>query len=143
MALVRMSFWGSSSDYTILDVTAIALGARITFPSNRRFRVYGVGGGGLYFSTLQLPGTFLGIPGTYEENKDTSFGYYAGGGLEFEFKKPRLGAIPLWIVFGLDYRYWSAKASYPDFGIRDADIGGHFFGASVGFYMRHFRRRGR
>lgn len=45
MALVRMSFWGSSSDYTILDVTAIALGARITFPSNRRFRVYGVGVG--------------------------------------------------------------------------------------------------
>ena len=132
-AIVSESFWGSSSDFTTLEIVGIGSGLRVSYPSNGRVRLYGVAGGGLYFSKMQLPGTLLGIPGIYEEDKDTSFGYYTGCGLLLNLKKTSRYSPP-W-VFGLNYRFWQANASFAEFEIDKADIGGHFFGASVGIRM--------
>lgn len=122
---VQAPLFGTIDDRMTLNTMAVLLGVRGFYPADSRFRIYGTGGLGMFFSKLTATGQQLGFPGEIED-KDQSMGLHAGGGAEMD-----LGD---WII-GVDYRRWFVKGSFDKFGASNVDIGGDFIGASIGMHF--------
>jgi opacity protein-like surface antigen len=124
-ATVTPPAFGSISDRMTLDTTALLLGVRAAYPSDRVYRVHATGGIGYFKNTLSASASVFGIPGEISD-EDSSFGFHAGVGFEAAFDN--------WVV-GVDYRRWFIDGSFSSFGISNADIGGNYLGLSVGWYF--------
>ncbi len=117
---------GNVSTRMDLDTTALLLGARVAYPPRKSYRAHATAGIGYFRSQLWASASLFGIPGDVSE-EDSSFGFHAGAGFEAEAGN---------LVFGVDYRRWFVNASFPTFGINSADIGGDYFGVSIGWLFR-------
>lgn len=106
-----------------LDTMAILFGVRASYPPKGSFRFHGTGGPGIFFHELSLGGTLLGIPGTWQDETDSSLGLHAGAGVEVDAGD--------WVL-GLDFRRWFVHGSFGSFGLGSVDLGGNYFGFSFG-----------
>lgn len=118
--------WGSVSSRMDLDTSAFLLGIRGSIPRRKAYRFHATAGIGYFASELWVSGSLMGMPGEVSK-KDSSFGYHAGAGFEFDAGN--------WVV-GVDYRRWFVNASFSTFGISGADIGGNYLGLGIGRLFR-------
>lgn len=120
---VSSPHWGSLDNDTTVHSTGVLFGIRGFLPANRALRLYGVGGVGFYYTTMQVEGTLLGFTGIYEED-DTSVDFYYGAGLSYRFEQ--------WIL-SVDYRNLDLRGDFSAFGISDADLGGEVIALGLGY----------
>lgn len=109
-----------------LTTHALLVGARGFYTLGSRFRIYGNGGIGLYWSKLRVSGTettWLQFESPEIRHRDDSLGFHAGGGLEADMGK--------WVL-GVDYRRWFVEGDFGKLGADNVDIGGDYIGASLG-----------
>lgn len=120
----------SVDDRMTLATSALLFGLRVSYPGDRSYRFHVDGGIGMFDSSLSLEGWLSFFPFesvTYLEDKDSSLGYHAGGGIEIDVG--RSGFI------SLDYRQWFVHASFPSFGLDNADIGGDCYAFRFGWFF--------
>jgi opacity protein-like surface antigen len=115
--------FGTLDNDTTVETVGLLFGGRVYYPVTRAIRVYGVGGLGYYRTNLRVTGTLMGFPGVYEED-DTSFEFYYGAGLSYEFETWSLG---------FHYRHINLNGDFGSFQISDAELGGDLLALGVGF----------
>jgi opacity protein-like surface antigen len=118
--------FGTVSGRMTLDTSALILGVRCSYPPRKSYRLYATAGIGYFKNKLWADSSLFGIPGEVSD-EDSSLGYDAGGGVEFDLGN--------WVL-GVNYRRWFVSASFSTFGISGADIGGDYLGLSVGWLFR-------
>jgi len=116
-------FLGTLDNDTTVETAGLLVGARLFYPVTQSIHVYGVGGVGYYRTKLRVTGTLLGLPGVYEED-DTSFEYYYGAGVSYDFAT--------WTL-GLHYRHVNLNGDFGGFQISNADLGGDLLALGFGF----------
>jgi hypothetical protein len=114
---------GSVSGRMTLDTMAVLLGVRASYPPDRSYRVHATGGIGYFNSWLSA--SLSRFPLAIND-RDASFGFHAGVGLEADLGKG---------VVGVDFRHWFVDGSFHNFGISNTDIGGNYLGISFGWYF--------
>ncbi len=123
---VRSTGFSTVSSRMTLDTNAFLFGVRCSYPPRKSYRFYATAGIGYFSSKLSTNSSLFGIPGEVSDT-DSTFGYDAGGGVEYDQSN--------WVL-GVNYRRWFVTASFPTFGISGADIGGDYLGLSVGWLFR-------
>jgi hypothetical protein len=123
------------NDRTDLSTSMLGAGLRLQLPPRSRLRAYGSIGYGYVWHTIELDGTFIGLPVSYREQKDSDWAPWVGAGVEFYF-----GA---WGV-SLDYRRFSSSATFGEpFDVPAAELGGSAILAGVAWQPGTARHPGR
>ena len=113
---------GTVRNHTDIDTYVFALGLRGIYPSDSALQVYASGGLAFYQSYMFVYGQQLGFPGKLED-KDSQINLYFGGGLMWQITS---------LSLALDVRQFMHSASFGNFSISGADLGGRSVVFSIG-----------
>lgn len=113
------------SNDTSLETNALLIGGRGIYPADGLIRAYAVGGLGLFKTTIETFGSTFGLPGKMTQD-DTDLNIYYGAGIELRNRK--------WVL-SFDYRHFNLSASFSDFQVQDADIGGDILVIGLGRFF--------
>lgn len=106
---------------TDLDTSGIGALVKFYLPLDS-IDVYAGGGLGFYTSTLNVRGTFLGLPAEIDES-DTNVGFQVVAGADV-FVSRRISV-------GMEYRWVNIEANFDPFVAGDVDMGGQFLFLTV------------
>lgn len=112
-------------DKMYLTTDGILLGLRAYQPlsENRKtFRVYGSMGFGVFQNKLVVDGNSAELIDDLSDY-NLSAGLYGGAGFEFNGER---------LALSLDYRYLKHKGDFPNFDLKNVDLGGDFLSFGVG-----------
>jgi len=120
----------SVDDKIDIDTNALLFGLRAYYPAKGQARAYVMGGGGFYRNELSIDGSLFGIPGTVEEDTDSSLGFQVGFGVDF-------GTDDLnnWRI-SLNFKRVFIDADFDVLGGGSVDLGGFYFSFGIAFNMK-------
>ena len=122
----------SVDDETSIASTAITVGGRLRLPPGGPVRAYASLGVGYVHTTFQTEGSFLGLPGTVQEESDGTLAVVPGAGVEV--------LLGQWSIHA-DYRTFGASGSFPAYEIPDLEVGGRTLTVGVGYRWSPLARR--
>lgn len=114
---VGAPLWGTLDNDTSVQTSALLLGTRVLYPTDRAFNVYASAGLGYFYTRMIVYGSLFGFPGTYEDT-DYSFEVYYGAGVRYLFGNWGLS---------FDYRHFNLSGDFGGFNISNANIGGDVY----------------
>ena len=116
-------FFCSINDEVDVGVLTVSLSLVALYPTGTNLQIYGHIGTGFSIINYELRGTLIGIPGTFEDDRDSEISFQYGFGLVY---------APGDIRIGIHARRFQIDSSSILFGFDGIDVGGDYLGVSLG-----------